>query len=403
MLSQKIMRWTTPADLRAQVQRLWDKGALLAELAGGESLFPRRLTLKGPTSTQLAERFDEVRHWIRRIKDEAKFYRLEWRNINHRILGANDLPAEIWIDSLEDALGLIGHRRDSAGFAALVTLTGERQPCLIEWLRKRPLRALQLAEDWPQLLDIVAWLRQHPRPGGYLRQVDIAGVHSKFIEGQRAVLGELLDLALPPEQIDAGASGVSGFCRRYGFWDKPLRLRFRILDVNLALLDTGTDQDITVTHSTFARLNLPVENVFITENEINFLAFPQLDRSMVVFGAGYGFESLVEAHWLGTRQIYYWGDLDSHGFAILDQLRGLFPHTASFLMDRETLLAHRSHWGAEPQPETRDLSRLTAEEQALYDDLRRNRLGDRVRFEQEKVGFDRVQRALAELLARGDC
>ncbi len=105
-----------------------------------------------------------------------------------------------------------------------------------------------MAEDWPRLLDIVAWLRRHPRPGVYLRQVDIPGVHSKFIEAHRSVLAELFDLALPPEALDTSGSGSAGFCRRYGFRDKPLRLRFRLLDPNRPLLPTGTDQDIAVTH-----------------------------------------------------------------------------------------------------------------------------------------------------------
>ncbi|HSH27532.1 MAG TPA: DUF3322 domain-containing protein, partial [Wenzhouxiangella sp.] len=55
------MSWTTPADVRAQVQKLWNRGLLPAQLVGGEELFPRRINLKGPGSKELAERFDEVR------------------------------------------------------------------------------------------------------------------------------------------------------------------------------------------------------------------------------------------------------------------------------------------------------------------------------------------------------
>ncbi|MHB1015396.1 MAG: Wadjet anti-phage system protein JetD domain-containing protein [Desulfurivibrionaceae bacterium] len=395
------MSWTMPADLRTQVQRLWDKGTLLAELAGTPSLFPKRMNLKGPSATELAERFPEARDWIARLAREAKHYRVVCRNVNHRVLGANFVPTEIWIDTLEDALGLIGRGRDAARFTDLVALTGEHQPCLIPWLAQRPLRALELADGWLRLLEIVAWLRQHPRPDVYLRQVDIPGVHSKFIEAHRGVLTELFDLALPQEAVEETVHGLSGFCRRYGFRDKPSRLRFRILEPDLALLSTGTDQDIAVTHDTFARLDLPAEMIFITENEINFLAFPLIPRSMVIFGAGYGFEMLAEAAWLQGRRIYYWGDIDTHGFAILDQLRALFPTAISFLMDRDTLLAHRLHWGNELLPEKKDLQRLNSEEYALYDDLRRNRLRDQLRLEQERIGFAWVARALDKLQQNG--
>jgi hypothetical protein len=147
---------------------------------------------------------------------------------------------------------------------------------------------------------------------------------------------------------------------------------------------------------TFAQLAPPVERVFITENEINFLSFPPEARSLIVFGAGYGFDALAQADWLASRALHYWGDIDTHGFAILDQLRAHHPHAQSFLMDRETLLAHRPHWIDEPQPTLRDLPRLTAEESAMYDDLRWKRLGDQtVRLEQERIRFGRVTHAAA--------
>lgn len=392
------MSWTTPEELRSQLQRRWDKGELLAALVSGEALFPLRLKLKGPASTELSERFDEVRNWIATLQQGAgRGYRVVVREVRHRVIGANAIPAEIWIDSLDDALALIGKRRETERFKTIIAQTGERQPPLLPWLEKRPLKALELADEWLHLLDIIAWLQAHPRPGRYLRQVDIPGIHSKFIEGHRGVLSELLDLALPAEVIDPSASGVGNFCRRYGFRDKPVRLRFRLLDPGRALLPTGTDQDITVTYDTFARLNPDVARVFITENEINFLAFPPVMDSLVIFGAGYGFDMLAEADWLRQRTILYWGDIDTHGFAILDQLRTHFTHVESFLMDRETLLAHRQQWVNEPQPWQGELAGLDNDECALFDDLRHNRLGRQVRLEQERIGFGWVERALARL------
>ena len=256
---------------------------------------------------------------------------------------------------------------------------------------------MPLADAWPRLLAVVSWLQAHPRPGIYLRQVDLAGVDSKFIEAMRGVFSELFDLALAPEAIDPGVTGASQFCRRYGFKDKPLRIRFRLLDPQIALLPGACEQDIGVTQAAFERLDLPVRRVFITENEVNFLAFPPLPASMVIFGAGYGFEVLAGARWLQHRQTYYWGDIDTHGFAILDQLRAQLPQVQSLLMDRATLLAHAAQWGEELQPVLRDLPRLTVEEGVLFDELRDNRLRVGVRLEQERIGFGWLQQALAAL------
>lgn len=390
------MTWTTPADLRAQVQRLWDRGLLLAALVDGEPAFPRRLRLLGPSSAELAERFDAVRRWIADLRQGANF-RVVMREVRHRVLGANQVPAEVWIDTLDDALALIGKGREARRFTAILETTRRREPSALAWLAKRPLDALALAPQWPLLLDVVAWVRAHPRPGVYLREIDVPGVHTKLVEAHRGVLAELLDCALPSEAIDGRFSGVGEFCRRYGFRDKPARVRFRLLDPARALLTCDSDQDIAVTANCFARLGPGVSRVLITENEINFLAFPPLEDSLVVFGAGYGFDTLAQAAWLRRCAVHYWGDIDTHGFAILDQLRTVVPHAESFLMDRETLMAHVPHWVEEPRPLRRDLTRLRPEEQALYDDLRNDRLRPALRLEQERIGFGRVEQAVATL------
>ena len=107
----------------------------------------------------------------------------------------------------------------------------------------------------------------------------------------------------------------------------------------------------------------------------------------MIFGGGYGWDALARCNWLRDCAIHYWGGIDTHGFGILDQLRANFGHVMSFLMDRETLDAHAALWGFEGQPLRADLRRLTPDEQALYDELRDNRIRTGLRLEQEHVGF----------------
>ena len=118
--------------------------------------------------------------------------------------------------------------------------------------------------------------------------------------------------------------------------------------------------------------------------------------AIVVFGAGYGLESLSCAAWLLRCRLHYWGDIETHGFSILDRLRSDFPHADSFLMDHGTLLAHRAQWGEEPVPARQDLARLTADEAEVYDALRYDRLQPRLRLEQERL----AQRWIVERIAR---
>lgn len=364
------------------------------------------LRLRGPTGGEVAERFDAVRDWIRELREGSREvrgfgYELQWREVRNRVHGSNRLPVGAVVPTTADGLRLIGRQRDAERFAGLVDLARRQQPELLNWLARKPLTALRHAEDWPALLAVVNWFREHPRPGIYMRQLDIPGVHTKLIESRRRLLGELLDAVLPEHAIDRRHTGARAFEARYGLRQRPVRLRFRFLDAELHLHGLS---DLTVPADEFARLPVdqwttPVERVFITENEINGLAFPPHPRSLVIFGLGYALDHLGAVPWLQRSHVHYWGDIDTHGFAILDRLRHHLPHAQSLLMDRETLDAHRDLWGHEPRDRrfTGEPSRLTAAEATLFRALRHNELGINVRLEQERIGYGWLQRRLEYL------
>lgn len=392
------MRWTAAPDLKAQAARLWDRGELLRPLVTDEAIFPIRLTLRGPGSSEITDRFEAVRTWAAELA-AVTHVRLDWREVRHRVQGSQSLPVRAWVDTPDDAFALLGKRRDAERFSEIVKSTRNSLPALLPWLARRPLQALDLADQWPRLVAVVCWLTDNPRPRIYLRQVDIPGVHSKFIETHRAVLSELMDLALPAEAIEPGQTGVSRFAGRFGFLDKPTRIRLRVLDEHVPLLSGAAYPDVTLDSDSFAALDIPVIRVFITENETNFLAFPPAPGAIVIFGGGYGWEALSRARWLTRCAIYYWGDIDTHGFAILDRLRNHFGHVSSFLMDRETLDAHQIHWTEEPDQVLHDLPRLTDAETALFCDLRDNRIRRKLRLEQERVSFQWVTDGLSRIPA----
>ena len=377
--------------------RLWARGDLLRDAVTGNGRFPLRLSLKTPSAADITARFNEVRAWVADLV-ATDLMRVEWQTLGHRVQGAQKMPASVWIETREDALTWLGKRREWERFLTQVSTTRHTHPALLPWLAKRPLQALALAAEWPRLLSVVTWLLDHPRPGIYLRQVDLPGVHSKFIETHRAVVAELLDRALPADAVDISKTGIAQFSARYGFLEKPTRIRLRVLDPALCVVPGSPCPDLTLDATSFARLALGGKRVFITENETNFLAFPHITDAIVMFGAGYGWDALASSHWLNHCTIHYWGDIDTHGFGILDQLRGRFEHVASFLMDRLTLDAHAAVWGHEDKPLRVDLQRLTSAERSLYDDLRDNRIRSGLRLEQEHIGFQWLTHRLEQVL-----
>lgn len=400
-------RWTTPDEIDGKVRKLWSSGRLLGARFAGASespLFPWEVRLRRPDVRALGAEFDAVRCWSRELEQRSKSqrgvgYELVWEEINHRQLGRNRIPVAALVQTEADAVALLGVAERVARFETLVALTLAGFPQLTAWVAGCAATLLEHESDWPRVLAVLAWLRSNPRPGIYLRQLEVPGVDSKFIEGQRALLSELLDLVLSPDAIVSEATGAKQFELRYGILPKPPLVRFRMLDPTQEL---GDLTDISTPASQFAKLRLDVDRIFITENEVNGLAFPSCPRSIVLFGLGYGLARLADVHWLADKEIWYWGDLDTHGFAILDRLRVRLPHARSFLMDRETLMLHSSQWVDEPAAVIADLPRLHEVEADLYDDLRNNRLGERIRLEQERIAFAWVRREV-ERITIGGC
>lgn len=381
--------WSRPADLKAHLQKRWDQGVFVSALVRGEleTVFPYRLPCASPGSRELADHFDAVRDWIADLQSEPRL-RIEWRSFVHRVLGNNRVPDSLWVDSVEDVAAWLGCGRDLDAVQAVCDQTRRECPELLDWLCKKPshaMQALRLHKDWPRLLRVVTCLKTHPRPGMYLRQLDLPGIHTKFIERHQKILVSLLDHALPGTAIDTGATGGARFLRRYGFREKPERVRFRFLDPEKAPMSGKLGRDMQIDADAFAELCPEVSQVFITENEINFLAFPDVADSLILFGSGYGFESVKRAAWLRRCRLRYWGDLDTHGFAILDQLRAAFPSAESLCMDLETLLAFKDFWGREPGPTRKELTRLTPSEMDAYNALRSNHYGENLRLEQEHI------------------
>jgi len=394
------MNRTRPANMKKQLERMWVRGDICRAAVKDGVVFPLTLRLKQPTSKAMLDDLAGTQDWVKEVQAYTNKHHitLHWQSINHRVLGRQQLPAHIVLDTPQQAARLIGKSEALKQFTMLYRQSIKTLAALEGWLLQYPLKVLALADEWPQLLALCAWMQVHPNPRIYLRQVDVPKVDSKFIEQHRKVLAQLFDIVLPVFAVNDDYTGVAGFARRYGFLDKPAMIRVRPLDDDIPLLLSDGEQDAAITSKALARLHQDVrsriERVFIVENEINYLAFPAVPRALLIFGKGYGFEALKQAQWLHECSMYYWGDLDTHGFAILNQLRASFPQTTSFLMDKQTLLAHQHAWGTEPRQETKELKYLNADEAAVYDVLRNNTLGDQLRLEQERISFGYVKNIL---------
>ncbi len=389
--------WTKFSDVKKRLLGEWQKGLYLRAYLQHEELFPRRISLKHPSGRELNQHFAEVKTWIDGLKNdlqklEQPGLQLEYREVENRVVGRNMLPVALVVESRSDLLRLVKVETQFALFQKICEQVLPKFAGWHPWFLANPFLVIENADNWLRFMAVTDWLKARPRPDIYLRQLDLAGIDTKFIESNRKVLGELFDLALPDSAIDREFKGAGGFEQRYGFRVKPVTVRFRILDSELAIQGIS---DLQIRIDEFVRLRLPLRTVFITENEINGLAFPPVPGAIVIFGLGYGLDRLAAVDWLKTVAINYWGDIDTHGFAMLDQLRSYFPQARSMLMNRTTLLANQQFWGTEPKPLSRDLPRLTPDEQSLYQDLIANSLAKSLRLEQERISYGMLHHLLS--------
>jgi hypothetical protein len=377
--------WTRPADARAAFRKRWDSGALLARFAAGQAWEPLSIPIRGPSARQIGERLVEVRHWVAEWAEAgAGPLRVEYKQVGGRHFGANSIPCRAWLDSYDKAWALLRVGPDVRRLTELIDAA--RGTRLIPWLANHPMRALRFADAWEKLVATVAWI-EHRAPGMYLRQIDVPGVDTKFIERHKGVLAELLDVQLDPSQVVAGASS---FAERYGFLRRPAYVRFRVADGFRGF------SELSVRAGEFTAPPDGITRAFVLENEITYLAFPVPSAAMVIFGGGYAVPVLELLDWLADLNVIYWGDIDTHGFAILNRLRHHLPHARSMLMDRATLLGHRDHWVTEPSPITANLDLLDEAESALYADLNLDSYAPSIRLEQERISFSAIEKALAD-------
>lgn len=388
----------TPEEICQRAKKMWASGQVLRAWLAGTPEFPWPVAFRKPSADDWLQHFAALRVEVAALEASAKAatgagYRLILKEIAHQKLGRLRVPEAIVFEGAEDVAACAGESSALRRFQTLATDLRAREPRLAPWLARQPFALLEREGALPRLLAVTAHLQQHPRPGRYARELGIAGVDSKFVDAHRTLLADWLDCLLPGAHIDDAVRGVAdyGFERRYGLRHEEPLLRFRWLDAARSI--AGSLSDLTVPLSQFAAYAPACARVFVTENKISFLTLPDCRDSLVIFGEGYAIDRLGSVPWLATQPLHYWGDIDTHGFAILSRLRGYWPHAQSFLMDRDTLLGHRDLWTEEP-PGRRclhDLPGLEADEAALFDDLRGDVLGEHVRLEQERVGFGLVE------------
>jgi hypothetical protein len=384
-------RWTTPEDVAAKVRRRWTDGTLLRSFAERDPFPVIDVPLRGPKAAEIGDELEAVRSWTAKLDAGRRGdnrYELTWTNIGGRHFGRNQIPSRAAITTYEQAWSLLGVQTEAVQFRHLLDMTGDVD-AVRSWALTHPHRALGLAEEWERLLAAYAWLDSHRGSGRYLREITAPGVDTKFAERHRGVLAGMLGVS----------STASGFLAGLGLCARPELVRMRVspsLGLPAPLSELGVRAD------ELGDLALMPRSALVIENEITYLSVDVPHHGVVLWGRGFDVDKVGRLPWLADVAVDYWGDLDTHGFAILDRLRACLPQTRSVLMDRRTLMAHRDRWVVEDRPTRAALTRLDADERDLFQDLVVDRLGTNVRLEQERIDWTWASARLDDRYADDD-
>lgn len=376
------MKLKLPEQVRRHLQRHFENSHCGWLAAAGGGSWPLELPLGIPTEREALRQVDGVRAWVTAWQDWRGSGELSWRERRWSSLGVQRLPEKLVLSCPEDVARWIGEEgRWCKAVLRYRELAGLWNPLAHRLPRYFPVLADYTDDDYVRLRAMLAWISSHPHSNLYPRQLPVYGLDSKWLEGRKGLVGDLVSVILDGEDN-------RDFYQRCGLKAPPLLLRMKVLDQELRNRIGGL-ADITAPVQELAALNLPVSRVFIVENLQTGLAFSDIPGAVLFMRLGYHVDVLFRIPWISFARCIYWGDIDTHGFAILSRARSYLNNLESVLMDEDTLLRHEALWVTETdQHGTREPEFLTGAEQALYSGLKQQRWGQNVRLEQERIPWD---------------
>lgn len=378
-----------------QAKALRRYGFFLRAFIRGDNIFPFTIPADKSASTKFSDFDQELTALILQSKEKTGVgysLRLKEKVMRH---GKQQAIEEVYFESQEDYLWTIAKGKEFESFKGDFAMIVNAIPMLKEWAIENCAKVISYHGKWSDLIKVCLYFQRCPKPNLYIRELP-TGTHTKFIEQNFGIIRDLLDQLIPGSLIDSESQFEKRFSLKF---DEP-KIRLIILDMALAEKYFAGISDITIGVSYFNSFSVPVKRVIVLENKtnfsnlMNFLTLPQMDSTIGIFGRGFGVDSLKNAQWLHDKEIIYWGDIDSHGFRILSQLRRTFRHVKSVMMDRVTFDRFFEGDSGTPDEEVL-LDSLSDDERALYKWVTE---GNR-RLEQEKISHDYVLQEFNRLLA----
>jgi len=385
------------SEARREMTRKYERNRALWLGSGN----PGRITLSlnAPSEEAVLSNLSAIRAWVDSWSAFASI--VETRNRRWQRTGtAQTIPEKLVFPTPEAVADFIGKKNEwkRAG-ARLEELAVLWPACRGAEQALRNILFEYEDVDFSIIRDLICEVTSRSVAGLALRQLNVPGMHTKWPEKHKS-----LDI----KHLFESASGTTiegDFFEALGIKKPVLRLGVRVLCPDLRRF-TGGLRDIEVSLEDLGAMTWKPDRCLLVENDQTFEALSDEPGLVVIKARGNSVSRLAELSW-HPRKALYWGDLDTHGFFILNEARRAFPGMGSVLMDEGTLLSHRPFWVNENSQKATSSrapysDRLTQEELEVYTRLldgsyaRKLNFVGNVRLEQERISWEYVQSTLKD-------
>ncbi|AEV27875.1 hypothetical protein SpiGrapes_0007 [Sphaerochaeta pleomorpha str. Grapes] len=329
----------SPAEIKTKVEN--KKNEYLKAKILGTPFFPLSLRAdKGSIHDDFQTRESALATLFAQSKaKKGKGYIVETETKESRTMGRQTAVSNLLVETEDDFLYLLGAENKGSLFSANVAMLKATFPEeeFIPWLLAKKSEVFSRWEgtDGQWFCQITRFLVDNPNCGLFARELP-AEAPTKFLETNLALVKSLVGSLRPLVEGDDDLT-------RLGLRKKESLVKIRSnrpFAVNLGSSSCGQTSTIILTPESLRSFNLAAKRIFIVENETMFFTFPLEAEDLCLYVGGYALLACKGSLLFQTVGIYYFGDLDEHGFAILDKFRTLYPQTKSFCMDIKTLEDH---------------------------------------------------------------
>lgn len=226
----------------------------------------------------------------------------------------------------------------------------------------------------------------------YLREFTAKGVDTKFFENNIRYLRELYNILnnanLEKSEDLYNALNITSYPEDEDY-------------VTLRLMTDSTSnihiQNIKVYYKELNNLQAKPQKVVIIENKATFYRFPETEGCICIWGHGFAVTGLLSniSFIKDAAKIYYWSDIDTDGYTMLNNIRKCYPKVKSLMMGekfvKNVIQYNVKDTGSEKS--VNSLDRLNDDEKKAFAYISKNRL----RIEQEKIPHELIEEQIKML------